>query len=250
MKNSNRSKIDAGRTAVITGASGLLGGALATELSLNGWRLFLHGYSNASRLDALVAGLDDVAGSQCGDLADPNECKRLIDSALAALGSRIDAVIHCAGMADDSPFGQMRVDQFERVVNVNLASAIHLAKALARPFARAKSGAYILIGSIAGISGRAGGSAYAASKAGLTGLAKSLAREWAPHHIQVNVVSPGVMLDAAMAPDKATTAADALVKRSLTGEQTPMNVARFISTLLETGGISGQVLNVDGRITA
>ena len=249
MKNLNHSEANNGRAAVITGASGLLGGALAAELSARRWRLFLHGHTNSERLGA-VAAFDGVVGSQRGDLADPDECKRLIDSALTSLGQSIDAVIHCAGIADDMPFGRMSAERFQRVVNVNLASAIYIAKALARPFARAKSGAYILIGSMAGSSGRAGGSAYAASKAGLVGLAKSLAREWAPHHIQVNVITPGVMLDAAMAPEKSTAAADALVQRSLTGEQSPETVAQFISSLLETGGISGQVLNVDGRITA
>jgi len=225
-----------GHVAVVTGGSGAIGGAIVAALASAG--------ATAVSLD--VAGIRDSQGlwMACDVRND--------DSVAAAIGAvrerygRLDIVIHAAGIARDAVLWKMPVEDWDLVQQVNLRGAFLLLRH-ALPLLRDNGGRVVLIGSINGSRGKFGTSAYAASKAGLIGLAKTAARETGRFGVTVNVIEPGwvrtPLTDAAP-----QSVRDAALSETLTGEFVePRDVAASALFLCGDSGrrITGQVLRVD-----
>jgi 3-oxoacyl-[acyl-carrier protein] reductase len=178
-----------GRTALVTGASGGIGGAIAAALHTQGAVVALSG-TRLEALDKLASALGERVHVIPGDLADPEACNALPGQAEAAMG-QLDILINNAGLTRDNLAMRMKDEEWQDVIQVNLAAAFRLAKASLRGMMKRRWGRIIGITSIVGVTGNAGQANYAASKAGLIGMSKSLAQEVASRGITVNCLAPG-----------------------------------------------------------
>ena len=238
------------KTALITGATGGLGGAIARALHRQGATVAISG-RQLDKLEGLAAELGGrVVVCPC-DLARKEEVAKLIDVAVGKL-ARLDILVNNAGLTRDNLFMVMKDEQWEEVIAVNLTSTFMLMRAAARAMMRAKTGygRIINISSISGIMGNPGQGNYAAAKAGMIGMSKSLAREVASRGITVNCIAPGFiktpMTDALT--DKQTTS----IKEAIPAQRfgTPEDVASATVYLasLEAAYITGETLNVNGGL--
>ncbi len=178
-----------GRTALVTGASGGLGGAIARALHAQGATVALSG-TRREALEALAAELGDLAHSAPCDLADPAAAEALVPAVEADLGS-LDIVVNNAGMTRDGLLVRMKDADWESVLEVNLTAAFRLSRAALKGMMRRRHGRIINITSVVGVSGNPGQANYAAAKAGMIGMSKSLAAEVATRGITVNCIAPG-----------------------------------------------------------
>ncbi|MFV0298860.1 MAG: SDR family NAD(P)-dependent oxidoreductase, partial [Hyphomicrobiaceae bacterium] len=181
-----------GKTALVTGATGGIGGAIARAFHAQGATVAISG-RQVDKLDALKAELGDrVVICPC-DLADKTQVGKLIDDAIKALGGRLDILVNNAGLTKDNLFMVMKDDQWDDVIAVNLTSTFMLMRAATRHMLRSKSGygRIVNISSVSGFLGNPGQGNYAASKAAMIGMTKSLAREVAPRGITANCIAPG-----------------------------------------------------------
>jgi 3-oxoacyl-[acyl-carrier protein] reductase len=236
--------------AFITGASRGLGRATAVTFGRKGWRVVIAYHENdaaANETMALVAAAGGKASLAKFDVADADAFAAAVKDAAKDAG-RLDALIMCAGCVDDKLILRTSRETWDRVMAVDLDQAYHGIKAAARAMARRKSGHIVAIGSIAGLTGRAGGAAYSAAKAGLISLVKSAARELGPSGICVNAVLPGFLdtdMGAAANPDyRAKVIAESVLQMPGDADE----VAAFIAHLVTMKRVSGQVFNLDGRI--
>src|ERR1051326_5966402 len=184
-----------GQSALVTGASGGIGGAIARALHRQGAVVAVTG-TRTTLLDALVEELGERAHALTADLADPEAPDRLVRDAEAALG-RIDILVNNAGITRAALALRLRDEDWQAVVEVNLTAAFRLNRAALRGMVRRRHGRVICITSVVGVTGNAGQANYAAAKAGLIGMAKSLAAETASRGITVNCIAPG-MIETAM----------------------------------------------------
>jgi 3-oxoacyl-[acyl-carrier protein] reductase len=182
-----------GKTALVTGATGGIGEAIARALHKAGATVAVSG-RKVDKLEALAAELggDRVKVVAC-DLADKAQVAKLIDEAVKALGGRLDILVNNAGLTKDNLFMVMKDEQWDEVIAVNLTSTFMLMRAATRHMLRSKSGygRIINISSVSGVLGNPGQGNYAASKAGMIGMTKSLAREVANRGITANCIAPG-----------------------------------------------------------
>src|SRR5438034_4819407 len=184
-----------GMTALVTGASGGIGSAIAQALAAQGARLAVSG-SNADKLEAFRASLGgDHVALPC-NLSDGAAVDALVPSAVEALGGKLDILVNNAGVTRDNLLMRMKDDEFEEVIRINLEPAFRLMRAAARPMMNARFGRIISITSVVGVTGNPGQANYVASKAGLIGMTKSVAQELASRNITVNAVAPGFMASA------------------------------------------------------
>jgi len=231
---------------LITGSSRGLGKAVALAFGKRGHRVVIH-YKNKSREAEDAASQINESMILKADVRDFNEVKALVDEIVQKWG-RIDLLVNNAGIVKEALLLKTSEDDFDEVVSVNLKGAFNFMRAVSRHMIRQKSGHIINIGSIAGMKGRAGLSAYSASKAGLTGLTLSSAKELGRYNIMVNMVLPGYMLTD-MGNASAEKAKEAALNNSLIKDfSDPERVADFICYLAETSGITGQTFNLDSRI--
>ena len=180
-----------GKTALVTGATGGIGGAIARALHGAGATVAVSG-RQAEKLEALAKELGDRAHVLPCDLADRAAVAKLIPEAIAKLG-HVDILVCNAGLTRDNLFMVMKDEQWDEVIAVNLTSTFMLCRSAAREMVRAKTGfgRIINIASISGVFGNPGQGNYSASKAGMIGMTKSLAREVAPRGITANCIAPG-----------------------------------------------------------
>jgi 3-oxoacyl-[acyl-carrier protein] reductase len=180
-----------GRTALVTGTTGGIGAAIARALHAQGATVAISG-RQADKLEALAAELGDRVHVVPCDLADRVAVGKLIGEAIAKLG-RLDILVNNAGLTRDNLFMVMKDEQWDEVIAVNLTSTFMLCRTAAREMVRAKTGygRIINIASISGVFGNPGQGNYAASKAGMIGMTKSLAREVAARGITANCIAPG-----------------------------------------------------------
>jgi 3-oxoacyl-[acyl-carrier protein] reductase len=236
-----------GRRALVTGASGGIGRAIATALAGAGATVALSG--------TRVAALEDTAheigsGSHpilpC-NLADRDAVDRLVPAAEAALGG-LDILVNNAGMTRDNLFMRMKDEEWDEVLAVNLTAAFHLTRAVLRGMMKQRFGRIISITSVVGVAGNPGQGNYAASKAGLIGMTKSLAQEVASRNITVNTIAPGfigsAMTDALTDKQRETILAKIPAGR-LGAAEDVAGCAVFLSSDA-AGYITGQTLNVNG----
>ncbi len=178
------------KTALITGASGGIGEAIAKTLHAQGATIAISG-TRSEKLEEVAANLggDRVHVTPC-NLADREAVGKLVGEAEAAMG-KVDILVNNAGITKDNLFMRMKDDEWDDVIAVNLTAAFTLMRSALRGMMRARSGRIVNIASISGIIGNPGQPNYSASKAGLIGMSKSLAREIAPRGITVNCIAPG-----------------------------------------------------------
>lgn len=236
------------KTALVTGASGGLGGAIARALHKQGAKVAISG-RQADRLAALAAELGSRVEVCPCDLARKEEVAKLIEEASAKLG-RLDILVNNAGLTKDNLFMVMKDEQWDEVIAVNLTATFMLMRAAARAMMRAKTGygRIINISSVSGIIGNPGQGNYAAAKAGMIGMSKSLARELASRGITVNCIAPGFI--STPMTDALNEKQTASIKEAIPAQKfgTPDDVAAATVYLasLEAAYVTGQTLHVNG----
>jgi 3-oxoacyl-[acyl-carrier protein] reductase len=179
-----------GKTALVTGASGGIGGAIARAFHAQGAYVVLSG-TREMALDALATELGERTAAVAANLAEPEAVDGLVAAAEAASGRELDILVSNAGVTRDGLLLRMKDDDWEQVLTVNLTSYFRLARAALRGMMRRRRGRIIGITSVVGVMGNAGQANYAASKAGMIGFSKALAQEVASRHVTVNCVAPG-----------------------------------------------------------
>jgi 3-oxoacyl-[acyl-carrier protein] reductase len=179
-----------GKVALVTGASGGIGGAIAKALHAQGATVVLSG-TRAEALEAVKAELGSRAFIAAANLSDIASVEALPKAAEAAAGGGIDILVNNAGITRDNLFMRMKDDEWDQVIAVNLTAAFRLSRAVLRGMMKKRWGRIIQITSVVGATGNPGQGNYAAAKAGLVGMTKSLAAEVASRNITVNAVAPG-----------------------------------------------------------
>lgn len=239
-----------GMTALVTGASGGIGSAIATALAKQGARLALSG-SNGEKLRVFREQLNEETGGDhveitC-NLSDPDEVEKLIPATIDTLG-KLDILINNAGITRDNLMMRMKDDEWADVIRVNLEAGFRLMRAATRPMMKAKFGRMISITSVVGTTGNPGQMNYAAAKAGLVGMSKSLAQELASRGITVNCIAPGFIRTAMTdgLPDDQKAALNARIPMGRMGEGTDIGAAVAYLASREAGYMTGQTLHVNG----
>ena len=235
-----------GMTALVTGASGGIGSAIASALAQHGARVALSG----TREEALRS----VAGGLAGDpvilpanLSDPAAVDALVPQAVEALG-KLDILVNNAGVTRDNLTMRMKDEEWSDVIRINLEAAFRLSRAALKPMMRARHGRIISITSVVGATGNPGQANYAASKAGLVGMSKAIAQEVASRNITVNCIAPGfiqsAMTDAL--PDAQKGALTGRIPAGRLGEGNDVAAAAVYLASREAGYTTGQTLHVNG----
>ena len=242
-----------GKTALVTGASGGIGSAIAYALARQGARLALSG-SNGDKLRLFREQLNDEAPCAAGDhvevtcdLSNPDQVEELVPATIDTLGS-MHILVNNAGITRDNLAMRMKDEEWDQVMRVNLEAAFRLMRAAARPMMKARFGRMISITSVVGATGNPGQMNYAAAKAGLTGMTKSLAQELASRSITVNCVAPGFIRTAMTdeLSDDQKSALNAKIPAGRMGEGEDIGAAVAYLASEEAGYVTGQTLHVNG----
>jgi len=231
----------------VTGASRGIGAAIAHELAAAGARVALNYRASAETAERLAAEIDGVAIG--GDIGDRDEAAAVVARAEEAVGD-LDILVNNAGITRDTLIARMSDDDWETVLATNLSGAFYTSRAVARKMLRRRAGAIVNLTSFVGLHGNAGQANYAATKAGLIGLTKALAKELGTRGVRVNAVAPGYITT-----DITSGLSDELRHGILTltplgrlGD--PADVARAVRFLCsdEAAYVTGEVLRVDGGL--
>lgn len=235
-----------GMTALVTGASGGLGSAIAKALAGQGARVALSG----TREEALKGVQAEIGGDSVilpANLSDAAAVDALVPQAVEQLG-KLDILINNAGVTRDNLAMRMKDEEWTDVIRINLEAAFRLARAALKPMMRAKHGRIISITSIVGATGNPGQANYAASKAGLVGMSKALAQEVASRGITVNCIAPG-FIASPMTEGLADAQKEALLGRipiGKLGEGSDIAAAAVYLASREASYVTGQTLHVNG----
>ena len=237
-----------GRTALVTGATGGIGAAIARALDAAGARLAISG-TRRERLDEVAGELGAGAVPLPCDLSDRDAVEALVPAAEEALG-RLDILVNNAGITRDSLFVRMRDADWDDVFRVNLTAAFRLARAAARGMMQRRHGRIISIASIVGVTGNPGQANYAAAKAGMIAMSKSLALELATRGVTANCIAPGMIdteMIARLTDQQRAAIAERIPARRL---GTPGDVAAGVVYLAsdEAAYVTGQTLHVNGGL--
>ena len=245
--------IEEGRVAIVTGGGRGIGRAIVARLAQEGANVAIFYRSNDAAAEETAQKVRD-AGAQCelfkGDVASPEDVQALFKGVSDAFG-RVDILVNNAGITRDNLMMRMKEDEFDEVVQTNLKGTYLCTRAALRPMVRARWGRIVNVGSVVGLVGNAGQANYAASKAGIIGFTKSVAREVAQRGITVNAVAPGYVeteLTGGL-PEEVKDQILAQVPTARFGE--PEEVAEVVAFLSGEGAgyITGQTISVDGGMT-
>lgn len=238
------------KVAFITGATRGIGKQIALTLAENGYDICLN-YRKEN--DELVNTKKEIEESnvKClavqGDVSSFDDCKRMVDQIVAEFG-KIDVLVNNAGITKDTLIMRMSKEDFESVIDVNLTGTFNVTKNVVPFMMKARSGKIINISSVVGVAGNAGQTNYAASKAGIIGFTKSLAKEIGSRNIQVNAVAPG-FIETQMTEVLSDSVKEEISKNiPLKRMGTTSDVANLVKFLAsdDSSYITGQVINVDG----
>ncbi|MET3556976.1 3-oxoacyl-[acyl-carrier protein] reductase [Streptococcus rupicaprae] len=238
-----------GKNVFVTGSTRGIGLAIARQFAGLGANVVLNGRSAISEelLDAFKDYGVQVIGIS-GDVSSNQDAKRMVDEAIAALGS-VDILINNAGITKDGMALRMTEDDFNSVLQINLTGTFNMTQAVLKPMTKAREGAIINVSSVVGLMGNAGQANYAASKAGVIGFTKSIAREVAARNVRVNVIAPGFI------ESDMTAGLSDKIKDAMMG-QIPMKrfgqaeeVAKVAVFLASQEYLTGQVIAIDGGLT-
>ncbi len=235
-----------GKAALVTGASGGIGGAIARALHKQGATVTLSG-TRAEALEQLKASLGERANVVTAKMDDPADIDRLAKDAEAAMG-KLDILVNNAGITRDNISMRMKDEEWEKVLQVNLTGTFRLTRAAMRGMMKRRFGRVINITSIVGVTGNPGQANYAASKAGMIGMSKSLAAEVASRGITVNCVAPGFiatpMTDALNEEQKKKLLAAIPAERLGAPDDIAAGVVYLASA--EAAYVTGQTLHING----
>ena len=236
-----------GMTALVTGASGGIGSAIAQALAAQGARVAVSG-SNPDKLNAFLATLGGQGhvALPC-DLGDAAAVDALVPAAVEALG-KLDILVNNAGVTRDNLIMRMKDEEWMDVIRINLEANFRLARAAAKPMMKARFGRIISITSVVGATGNPGQANYAASKAGVTGMTKALAQELASRGVTANCVAPGFIATAMTddLPDAQKEALNQRIPAGRMGEGSDIAAAVVYLASKEAGYVTGQTLHVNG----
>jgi 3-oxoacyl-[acyl-carrier protein] reductase len=233
----------AGKLALVTGASRGIGRAIAQELAAAGAEVVIGYRSGKEEAESLAAELG--ARAIQADVSSPDDAKRLVEEA-----GDIDVLVNNAGLTRDGLLARMSDDDWRTVIDTNLSSVFYTCRAVTRPMMKKRRGAIVNISSIVGVHGNWGQANYAASKAGIIGFTKSLARELGSRNIRANVVAPGYVKTQLtdVLPEEATAAMIQATPLARVAE--PAEIAGAVRFLAsdDAAFITGDVLLVDGGL--
>ncbi len=235
------------KVALITGARRGIGRAIALKLAQAGADCIVLARTSPDELAQEIQVMGRRAKSLALDVSDGDAVDAAVKDAVKEFG-RIDILVNNAGIADDGLLVRMKLEQWQRVLDVNLTGAFHCTKAVARPMLKQESGRIINISSVIGQMGNAGQANYAASKAGLIGFTKSIAKELGSRGITVNAIAPG-FITTDMTSEMSDEARAALLPNIPLGTLGEADDVADAALFLAGDGaryITGQVLNVDG----
>ena len=238
------------KVAMITGATRGIGKQIALTLANEGYNIVLN---YRTKNDELIQAKNEIESKnvKCltvqGDVTNFEDCKQMIESAIKEFG-KIDVLINNAGITKDMLLARMKKEDFKQVIDVNLVGTFNMTKNVISYMMKARNGRIINISSVVGLAGNAGQTNYSASKAGIIGFTKSLAKEVASRNILVNAVAPGFietnMTDVLKQEVKDEIAKNIPLKRMGTPKDVA-NVVKFLASE-DSSYITGQVISVDG----
>lgn len=237
------------KNVFVTGSTRGIGLAIAHKFASLGANVVLNGRSAIS--DELLAQFANygvkVIGIS-GDVSDNADAKRMVEEAIETLGS-VDILINNAGITKDGMALRMSEEDFESVLKINLTGTFNMTQAVLKPMTKARAGAIINLSSVVGLTGNAGQANYAASKAGVIGFSKSIAREVAARNVRINVIAPGFIESdmTAVLSDKIKDAMMAQIPMKRFGQTE--EVAEVAVFLAKQEYLTGQVLAIDGGLT-
>ncbi|MGI8704755.1 MAG: 3-oxoacyl-[acyl-carrier-protein] reductase [Sphingomicrobium sp.] len=236
-----------GMAALVTGASGGLGSAIARALAGQGARLAISG-SNVEKLERFRAELGGDHVAIAANLSDGAAVDRLVPQAVEALGGKLDILVNNAGVTRDNLLLRMKDEEFDEVLKINLEAAFRLMRSAAKPMMKARFGRIISITSVVGVTGNPGQANYVASKAALIGMTKAVAQELASRSITVNCVAPGFMTSAMTEAlnDQQREAILSKIPAGAMGSGEDIGAACVYLASREAGYVSGQTLHVNG----
>ena len=237
------------KNVLITGSARGIGLAIAHKFASVGANIILNGLAEIS--DDVLAGFAGYSGkvvAVIGDVSKAADAQRIVEEAVAALGS-VDVLVNNAGITRDKLMLKMTEEDFEQVLKVNLTGTFNMTQSVLKPMTKARQGAIINLSSVVGLAGNIGQANYAASKAGLIGFSKSVAREVAARNIRVNCIAPGFIASdmTDVLPEKIKEASLALIPMKRFG--TPEEVADVALFLAGQEYLTGQVITIDGGFT-
>lgn len=235
-----------GKTALITGATGGIGGAIATAMHSAGAHVGISG-RNEDKLKALAAELGERVSILPADLAQDGAIDTLVAAATEAMG-QIDILVNNAGLTRDNLSMRMKDEEWQEVIDVNMTATFKLAKAVQRGMMKRRNGRIINIASIVGVTGNPGQCNYVASKAGMIGWTKAMAQEVASRGITANAIAPGfiatAMTDALNDDQKATI--NAKIPAGRMGGADDIAAAALYLASDEAAYVTGQTIHVNG----
>ena len=237
------------KNVLITGSARGIGLAIAHKFASVGANVILNGLSGISDdILAEFAGYSGKVVAVIGDVSKSADAQRIVEEAVAALGS-VDVLVNNAGITRDKLMLKMTEEDFEQVLKVNLTGTFNMTQSVLKPMTKARQGAIINLSSVVGSAGNIGQANYAASKAGLIGFSKSVAREVAARNIRVNCIAPGFIASdmTDVLPEKIKEASLALIPMKRFG--TPEEVADVALFLAGQEYLTGQVITIDGGFT-
>ncbi len=242
-----------GKVALVTGASRGIGAAIAIELATRGAAVAVNYSGSQAAALAVVSAIEELGGRAVAlqaDVSSPESCVSLVDRTISELGG-LHIVVNNAGITRDGLLVRMSHEDWESVIATNLTGVFSVTKAAARHLMKQREGAIVNVTSVVGLVGNAGQANYAASKAGVIGFTKSIARELASRNVRVNAVAPG-FIDTDMTASLSEAVCEAARAHVAMGRfGTAQNVAHAVAFLAsdDASYITGQTLAVDGGMT-
>ena len=238
------------KVALVTGATRGIGKQIALELADNGYSISLNYRTMSEEVEALKKEIEEK-GVKCllvnGDISNFEACEKMANETIAEFG-QIDVLVNNAGITKDGLLMRMKQEDFTKVIDINLVGTFNMTRNVIPFMIKKRAGRIINVASVVGITGNAGQTNYAASKAGIIGFTKSLAKEVASRNILVNAIAPGFITT-----DMTDVLSDS-VKENI-GTQIPLNrmgtpkeVAKVVKFLAseDSSYITGQIINIDG----
>ncbi len=238
------------KVALITGATRGIGKQIALELAENGYNVSLNYRTLSDEVNSLKAEIESK-GVKCllvsGDVSDFESCEKMAKETVESLG-QIDVLVNNAGITKDGLLMRMKKEDFTKVIDVNLVGTFNMTRNVIPFMIKKKSGRIINVSSVVGVTGNAGQTNYSASKAGIIGFTKSLAKEVASRNILVNAIAPGFIATdmTSVLSDEVKEGINAQIPLKRMG--TAREIAKVVKFLAseDSSYITGQVINIDG----